>query len=158
MQSRSLTGPLSALGILFKKKRTKVVSYLEHKWSKRRNIKMLCKRGKKEGEKSFNFWGRKKWNSSQLLVFAIWLLSESLSGFSSGQGAQVVLQLLATLPVSPSPASRGSFSCDQEGETSVSPLGGTVQSSGKIVGAFPLPLHLPSYFLPVYFQKCIVSD
>ena len=52
--------------------------------------------------------------------------------------------IMATLPVTPFPASRESFCCDQEGEVSVSPLGSTVQSSGKIVGVFHLLLHLQS--------------
>ena len=54
------------------------------------------------------------------------------------------VQLLATPPVSPLPASRGSFCYNLEGGASVSPLPAAVQSSVKIVGVFPLPLHFPS--------------
>ena len=63
-----------------------------------------------------------------------------------------VIQLLATLPVSPSPFPRGNFCGNPEGEVCVSPLGGTIQSSGKIVGVFSVQLHLLSRCAPVYFQ------
>ena len=50
-----------------------------------------------------------------------------------------VIQLPATWPVSQSPDSKGRCCHDLEGEVSVSPLGGTVQSSGKILGVFTHP-------------------
>ena len=61
------------------------------------------------------------------------------------------VQLPAEPPLSPSRASQGGFYCDWEGGTPVSLLG-TVQSSGKVVGVFPLPWHHSSWPVPAYFQ------
>ena len=101
-----------------------------------------------------------RWNLSQqslTVAFCLLLWDPPLALYQlKVQGW--IIQLLAASHVPSSLASRGAFCCDQEDEAPASPLGGAVQSSGKIVGVFSLHLHHLSWSVPAYFQLCIVSD
>ena len=92
--------------------------------------------------------------SRQSLVLSFFLSSpfESTSGFYQLKVQGWIIQLLAALHVPLLPASRGGFYGEWEGGTPETPLGSTVQSSGKIVRVFPLPLHHLSWYALAYFQ------
>ena len=125
-------------------------SKLDYNWSKRRNIKRLRERKKKKKERNMQALRKSEVKFVSIigvvhLLTSFWIHLWFLSALGPGLGHPT----LATLPVSPSPAWR--LSCDQEVRGSVSPLGGTVQPSWEIVGAFPVPLRCLVLVCPSLF-------
>ena len=91
------------------------------------------------------------YQQSLVFVFCLFCLDRPLAFYQlKFQGW--VIPLVAALPVPSSPAFRSGFYCDQEDRTSGSPLGGTFQFSGTILGVLPLPLHHLSCSVPASFQ------